>query len=306
MTLTVLALLTLLPLHWFGDDWASMQWILIASAALLLSGWPRLICVVGPMVGIPVWTTLQAVSQHGTLASDAYIFVYYFVGLAGGSACLYGATHLVRAVDELFATRAELAASMIGREHGRLSRDLHDLLGQSLAAVSLKGDLALALLRGGSRSEAETEIRSLTHLARQALHDIRHVVRDRHSVSLHAETQGARALLAAAGIDATIDAKLENLPGPIDELLGWAAREGVTNMLRHSEASSCSIRAIRRAGTVVLEIINDGAATSSETGTGIAGLAERARALAGSVSAGDTGDGHDRLLVQVPEPEARR
>src|SRR6266699_87681 len=47
-------------------------------------------------------------------------------------AALYGSTRLVRLVDELQATRAELAELAIGRERLRVSRDLHDLLGQSL------------------------------------------------------------------------------------------------------------------------------------------------------------------------------
>jgi two-component system sensor histidine kinase DesK len=252
-----------------------------------------------------VWAALEsALIDHAATQTDLYYLPYWTIALAGGALCLYAASHLVRAVEELFATRAELAESVVGRERVRLSRDLHDLLGQSLSAVSLKGDLALALLRSGSELAAEEEIRSLVDVAREALHDIRHVVHDEHPVSLQTETGGARVLLAAASIDAKIDADVEDLPRPVDELLGWATREGVTNMLRHSRASSCSIRAARHGGAVLLEIINDGAKQSSASGTGIAGLRDRAQALTGSVTAGQLGDGRFRLLVQVPEAEA--
>jgi two-component system, NarL family, sensor histidine kinase DesK len=300
LTLTALALLALVPLPWFGIDWAGSGCFVIASAAMLLTGWLRLVFTVGPMIGIALWSALLA---HSTAPSDLYYFVYWVVGLSGGALCLYGAAHLVRAVDELFATRAELAGSAVGQERLRLSRDLHDLLGQSLSAVSLKGDLALALLRSGSRSAAEQEIRGLTEVARGALRDVRHVVRGEHPISLHTEARGAAALLAAASIDAEVDVDVENLSRPVDELLGWATREGVTNMLRHSQAASCSIRAVRENGTVLLEIVNDGAGPSSASGsgTGISGLNERARALAGCVTAGHLRDGRFRLLVQVPE-----
>jgi two-component system, NarL family, sensor histidine kinase DesK len=298
LTVTALALLAFAPLPWFGIDWASSVLFFIASAAMLLRGWFRLVFTAGPVIAIALWSALLA---HSTAPGDLYYFVYWVVGLSGGALCLYGAAHLVRAVDELFAARAELAESAVGRERLRFSRDLHDLLGQSLSAVSLKGDLALALLRSGSRSAAEQEICGLTEVAREALRDIRHVVRGEHTVSLHTEAQGAVALLAAASIDAKVDVDVGNLSRPVDELLGWATREGVTNMLRHSQAASCSIRAAREHGTVLLEIVNDGAWPPSASGTGISGLADRAQALAGSVTAGRLRDGRFRLLVQVPE-----
>ena len=44
----------------------------------------------------------------------------------------------------------------------------------------------------------------------------------------------------------------------MQDVLAWAVREGVTNVLRHSDARTCSITARRRGGTVRLEIVNDG------------------------------------------------
>jgi two-component system, NarL family, sensor histidine kinase DesK len=82
-------------------------------------------------------------------------------------------------------------------------------------------------------------------------------------------------------------------------VLAWAVREGITNVLRHSRAT-CSITAGRRRGRVLLEIVNDGAVAESGAGSGLAGLAERARAQAGSVSAGRTHGGF-RLVVEIPE-----
>jgi two-component system, NarL family, sensor histidine kinase DesK len=107
---------------------------------------------------------------------------------------------LVRAFEELHATRIELAQSAVGNEQLRLSRDLHDLLGQSLTAVSLKGDLALALLPTDRRA-AEAEIRELTAIARDALRGSRTVTRGERTVSLRAEVD--RAAPTAAGVAVT-------------------------------------------------------------------------------------------------------
>jgi two-component system sensor histidine kinase DesK len=130
------------------------------------------------------------------------------------------------------------------------------------------------------------------------------VTRDEHLVSLRTETQGAAALLSAAGIDARIDLDLPDLPPAVDQVLAWAVREGVTNVLRHSQANTCSITAGRRDGQARLEIVNDGVRAPAGEGSGLAGLTERATALSGSVSAGPLGDGRFRLLLEVPEEAA--
>ncbi len=297
LTLTALAILIYAPLPQFQWDWASIQWMFIASAAMLLRGRIRWALIIAPIVATVVWAMLDAETPLEAL----YVAFYWLVGLTGGSACLYGAVQLVRAVDDLFATRAELAEISLGQERLRVSRDLHDLLGQSLSAVSLKGDLALALLRSGTQAAAAGEIRDLTQVARDTLRDVRHVVRSQLPVSFQSETNRAAALLTAASIDARLETDLSDLTPAVDELFGWAIREGVTNMLRHSQASACSISATRRGEMAQLKILNDGAGETASEGTGIVGLAERAHALSGTVEAGRRRGGWFQLHVEVSE-----
>jgi two-component system sensor histidine kinase DesK len=119
-------------------------------------------------------------------------------------------------------------------------------------------------------------------------------------MSLRTETDGAAALLGAAGIDARIDVDLPDLPRPTEEMLARAIREGITNVLRHSEATTCSVTAARRDGMVRLEIVNDGAHPPTGGGSGLAGLAARAGALSGWASGERTRGDRFRLLVEVP------
>jgi two-component system, NarL family, sensor histidine kinase DesK len=225
------------------------------------------------------------------------------VGLATGAVALYGSARLVRVVDELDAARTELAELAVGRERLRVSRDLHDLLGHSLSAVSLKGDLAIRLL-GRDPPAARVEIESLTGVAREALRGVLAVARDEHAPSLRTEADGAAALLGAAGIRARLELDLPDLAPAVETTLAWAVREGVTNVLRHSQATTCSITATSGAGTVRLELVNDGVGGATGQGSGLAGLAERARELSGSVAAGPDGDGRFRLLIQLPREAA--
>jgi two-component system sensor histidine kinase DesK len=300
ITLVALGFLIYVPLVWFQWDWASMQGLFIASVAMLLRGPAMKLFIVVPLLGTYLAAVISAWIEAHLVSEDVYFLFYWEISLVAGAVCLYGTTQLVRAVDGLFATRAEMAETTVGRERLRLSRDLHDLLGQSLSAVSLKGDLAIALLRSDS-SAAEAEIHGLTLVARDALRDIRHVVHGEHPISLRGESEGAAVLLAAASINAHIDVQLPNLAPQVEELFGWATREGVTNMVRHSQAGTCTITVTRRESAALLEIVNDGAGPTNASGTGIDGLTERAQALSGHVDAGLIGGGRYRLCVEVPE-----
>jgi two-component system sensor histidine kinase DesK len=301
-TLLALAVLVYLPLPWFGWSWVAMQATLMASVPIVLRRWPLAAALAAPVLATDL-AVVRLLAGHQPVATIAYWVINETFTLVVLPAALYGSARLVRVLDELQATRAELAELAVGRERLRVSRDLHDLLGQSLSAVSLKGDLAIRLMASDPPA-AKAEIESLTGVARDALRGVRAVTRDEHAVSLRTETSGAAALLQAAGIDARIDLDLPELPQPVEQVLAWAVREGVTNVLRHSQARTCSITAGRRDGRLWLEIENDGALAPAGEGSGLDGLAERARALSGSVTTDRTRDGRFRLLVEVPEEVA--
>jgi len=292
------------PLWWFGLNWTLVQWFVIGSSAMLLRGPLAVLGVAGPIVGTAIAEgVLIATVDHGSVPQVIIWTVYYLALMVMGGGALYGSARLAGMLDELYAARTELAELAVGRERLRVSRDLHDLLGHSLSAVSLKGDLAMRLLPSDP-SAAQAEIESLTGVARSALRDMRAVARDEHVVSLRAELDAAVAVLAAADIETISDAALDDfgdLAPELEAVLAWAVREGATNILRHSTASRCSFTATRRDATVRLEIVNDGGPSGpAGEGRGLDGVAERARALGGSACGGPAGEGRFRLVVEVP------
>lgn len=300
-TLAALIALVYVPMPSFAWDWASTQPTVIASVLMLARG-PVRIAAALPLIGTLVAAQQAAIPLGAATTTNvaSFLIIYWVAHLAVGTAALYGSVWLVRWVDELYATRVELAESAVVRERLRLSRDLHDVLGHSLSAISLKGDLALRLLRTDVPA-AHAEIESLTQLARETLHEARAVTQGEHAVSLRDESEGAVRLLAAAGIDARVDIDVPDLAPRAADVLAWAVREGVTNMLRHSEARSCSITVHRTGERIRLEIVNDGARAPSSKGSGLPGLAERAKALAGSVSAQAGRNGTFTLVVELAE-----
>jgi two-component system sensor histidine kinase DesK len=314
-TLLALAALVYVPLWSFPWNWFVMQWFVVASAAMVLRGRLAAVVAAAPLVGTAAVVALLYAAEDGMDAGLLLVVVGYQVTLlAMGGVALYGSARLVRVLDDLSAARTELAELAVGRERLRVARDLHDLLGQSLSAVSLKGDLALRLLPTDAAA-ARAEIESLTGLARDTLRDVRAVAHDEHAVSLPDEIEAAAALLGAAGVAPRVDVDLPGLARAAEEVLAWAVREGATNALRHSEATTWSLAGRRRAGAVTLEMVNDGvpspadgcaAAGTAEGGdrdggSGLAGLRSRVRTVAGSVSAGPVPGGRFRLAVEVPE-----
>ena len=93
-------------------------------------------------------------------------------------------------------------------------------------------------------------------------------------------------------------------------MLGWVVREGVTNVLRHSDASRASIRVVADGDSRAVEVVDDGTTdidtegpgTRARRGSGLDGLRERAASLGGLVEAGPLPDRGFRLRVSVPLP----
>lgn len=301
-TLALQATLVYAPLFWLGPDWVSAQLPLTASMMFLLPRpWGPAAGFGAPyLVGLIVYFHLNdSLSLRDRLLEETY----YVITVAVFALMLYGTARLVRLVNELHRSREELAASAVDGERVRVSRDLHDLLGQSLSAISLKGDLATRLL-SVDPVRARLEITSVAELARSTLRDVRAVTRDEHQVTLREEMTAAQGLLAAAGIKTRIDADGAELglSDAAQQVLAWAVREGTTNLLRHSDATTCTITLTRAAGAISLSIRNDGVRHPRiGDGSGLAGVTARAAAIGGRAGARLSGDREFDLRVTVPE-----
>jgi len=299
-TLIALVAIAYLPLSAFGSRWVTLQWFVLASFAMLLPSRAALLAIVGVTVGVGVWYAAGDTPTDAGVGLWTWTFCYWTVLELLGGGGLYGATRLVHLMRELRTARAGLAELAMDRERLRIARDLHDLLGQSLSAVSLKGDLAMGLLERGDVEKAATEIESLVSVARSALHDVLDVAHREPPIALSSEIERATELLASTGTETRVDIHVEELAPAVDELFAWALREGVTNVLRHSAATACTISIRQQNDVVRFEILNDGAMPPTPGGSGLSGIASRAAALSGDATGRSLGDGRFRLRVEVP------
>jgi two-component system sensor histidine kinase DesK len=204
----------------------------------------------------------------------------------------------------LIKARDEVAALAVSAERERMARDMHDILGHSLTVITVKAELAGRLIEV-DRAKAAAEIADLERLSREALADVRATIGGFREVTLSRELVNARSALTAAGITPDLPGAVDEVPGERRELFGWAVREGVTNVVRHSGATRCSVRVSRDHVEVEDDGCGAGDCTQAETdragfGHGLAGLRERARAAGATMSIGHGEGGRGfRLTLDV-------
>jgi len=202
-------------------------------------------------------------------------------------------------INLLREAREELARAAVADERVRFARDLHDLLGHTLSVIVVKAQVVrrLADRDAGQAAAAAADIEAI---GRQALVEVREAVTGYRQRSLAAELDSARTALADAGITPVVRRASGELDERADDLLGWAVREGTTNVIRHSAATHCTISLRYDADRVVLRIADDGTGgAGSVAGNGLRGLSERFDAAGGTVHTAATRHGFT-LTATVP------
>ncbi|WP_330297269.1 sensor histidine kinase [Streptomyces sp. NBC_00503] len=214
---------------------------------------------------------------------------------------------LLGAVYELDRARELQAQLAVAEERLRFGRDLHDVMGRNLAVIALKSELAVQLARR-ERPEAVDQMIEVQRIARESQKEVRDVVRGYREADLAVELEGARGVLHAAGMDCRVEFTAgRDLPAEAQSALGWVVREATTNVLRHGDARSCSIRLTAApSGALTLVVENDGApkVPAGPPGSGLAGLRERLAVLDGTLEAGPVEGGRFRVRAQIPGPAA--
>ena len=185
---------------------------------------------------------------------------------------------------ELRATRALLAESARVNERTRISRELHDLLGHHLTALSLNLEVASHLTEG----RAQEHVRQAHTLARLLLTDVREAVSQLRDSSGGIDLAAALRPLAdhVPSLDITLEVES---PLAIDDperahVMLRCTQEIITNAVRHAGARHLRIRVRRESGAVVLEAVDDGqGADGLVPGNGLRGMRERLSAFGGRV-----------------------
>lgn len=125
---------------------------------------------------------------------------------------------------ELREARDVQARLAVAEERLRFGRDLHDVLGRNLAVIALKSELAVQLARR-ARPEAVDQMTEVQRIAQESHREVRDVVRGYREADLRVEVEGARGVLAAAGIACTVEWGRPNCPAMSSRRwAGWSGR----------------------------------------------------------------------------------
>ncbi|QKG24493.1 signal transduction histidine kinase-like protein [Actinomadura verrucosospora] len=262
----------------------------------LLVGLPRRAAVPLAAVTMAAVGAGAAALGLGTAAVVNYVISTLVTGLV-----VYGLIGLARLVRELRAAGEELARAATVQERLRAARDLHDLLGHSLAAILLKCELARRLA-DVDPARARAELEEVVAMAERAGRDLEAATGGDAGLSLDGEARSARSVLTAAGVEVEMDLAHGEVEDGTSAVLGTVLREAVTNVLRHSAATRCVIMTAQEDGVVRLVVENDGldpAAPRTAPGSGIGNLTTRMAAAGGTLSARADGKGGFRVEAVV-------
>lgn len=176
-----------------------------------------------------------------------------------------------RFFNERAVREEELATELATtREREEISRDVHDLLGHSLTAVSLKAQVARRLLRADP-DRAEAELDELLALTQRSLDEVRGVVGRMRTPDLASQLAATREILAAADVTVEIRGTVASVPPRHRALFAWALREGTTNIVRHAHATTARITLTPHR----LVVSDDGDGIRATEGHGLTGLRRR-------------------------------
>ncbi|WP_242903398.1 sensor histidine kinase [Actinomadura terrae] len=262
----------------------------------------------GLLVALPQWAAIPLVAAviigvgATSPGQDAAATVNAMISTLVTGLVLYGLVRLTRLVRDLRVAGEELARAATVQERLRAARDLHDLLGHSLAAILLKCELARRLA-AADPARARAELTEVVAMAEQAHEDLRAATGGTSALVLDAEIASARSVLAAAGVEVEVDAGHAGLPSEASAVLSVVLREAVTNVLRHSAARHCAIVTARDGAGVRLTVRNDGLdphARRTPPGAGIGNLTTRLASHNGALSARADGNGDFVLEARLP------
>jgi two-component system sensor histidine kinase DesK len=215
---------------------------------------------------------------------------------------MHAVRQLIRLNRDLHATRAELADLAVAADRERLARELHDLLARTLSLIAVKAELASRLSAKGDAAAA-AELSDVQRLARQAVRDVREAVAGSHAPSFEAELAAAEVALRTAGIGLSLERNHAQIDPAHERTLAWAVREAVTNVVKHSGARTCRIALQTCDGVTSLEVDDDGRGPATgRAGAGLDGLADRVRAVGGTLEVGGADGGGFRLQVRLGVP----
>lgn len=274
------------------QQWASLG--VAAAAIALASGQPRRALLANAGLAAVAAALLLTSSAHVT--TDVAVFLIAFLI----AVVLYVLARLAVLNQQLRIAHEEVARNSVDQERVRIARDLHDILGRTLVAASLRNQTAIQLV-GTDPGKALVQMQAAHETLSAGQSQLRSLTSGPVVAGLAQEVESAAALCRKMGITVVTDVA-EVADGENSSLCARIVREATTNMLKHSRPTRCVITIREEAAGLVVSIANNGASASSASasGTGLRDLRQRVELRGGTLEAGLVGKGHFSVIVRLP------
>ena len=202
--------------------------------------------------------------------------------------------------DQLTASRARvLTAGDDARR--RVVRDLHDGAQQRFVHAIITLKLAQRALPA-TPEKAETLVADALQHAERGNHELRELA---HGILPAALTRGGlaagvRSLVSRLQLDVRVDVRTPRLPSEIEASAYFIVAEGLTNVVKHAQATSAEVTAAVTEHALHVEVSDDGIGGADPSGPGLLGIGDRAAALGGRLDVSSAPGGGTRLTVELP------
>lgn len=301
LTCYLLQLLSALALNWILplDYLAILSIIWVSVLPYLVSMRTAVLFTLGLMV---IWYGVDSVLEQrsmwitGLLFSSFHFFALLMKHQARSE--LQARRELQHTHQQLLATQDLLMMASQQQERTRIARDLHDVLGHHLTALTINLQVAGHLTQG----DAKAKVDQCHQIAKLLLSDVREAVsalREQQRFSIYQALE--KLLTVVPGVKAHWDCPLdlELADVKVAQQLLLIVREALTNTLRHSQASEfyLSVRPVEQ--FVQLLIYDNGkVAPDWKPGNGLTGMRERVASCAGTMQ-WQVKDNHFHLQVTL-------
>jgi signal transduction histidine kinase len=186
-------------------------------------------------------------------------------------------------------------------ERRRIERDLHDGAQQRLVALTMTLGLARLDLPSGSPLAAQLD--EAHHQAKQALAELRELIRGVHPQVLTGRGLGAAVadLAGRSPIPVDLDVQVPRLPSQAEFAGYFVICEAMANAVKHSGATRLRIHGRVLAETLVIEVRDDGSGGADPTlGSGLAGLVDRVAVVDGRLLLSSPPGGPTTIRAEIP------
>ncbi|PIM66599.1 sensor histidine kinase [Streptomyces sp. JV178] len=287
--------------------WRELMFTLLSAAAL----WWLDLLVLGFSFGVPAVTIASTDGQTWPWTVFGAIVLLaspYTVTSWAGARAAMSRTFLAPRDKELGEELREVRASQsrlldsFDAERVRIERDLHDGAQQRLVSLGMTlGLMRLEVAEGSPQAELLTQAEKQLSTAHQ---ELRTLIRGLNPPVLadHGLVSAIEDYAGRFPIPVTVDLRLpERLPKKVETTMYYLINEAMTNIARHSGATSARVRGRYHSDLLVLDITDDGhGGVDPEAGSGVTGLADRVTALDGRMRVSSPVGGPTLLHVEVP------